>query len=54
MCNIEELVGPNLQEVFAKYQQYHFSNSTIALIGIQVVKEGHGSSKSFKVFIKLV
>jgi hypothetical protein len=37
MYSIEELVGPSLQEVFTKYQQSHFSHSTIALIGLQVV-----------------
>jgi serine/threonine protein kinase len=39
MYNVEELVGPSLQEVFTKYQQSHFSASTIALIGLQVLKK---------------
>lgn len=48
MYNIEELVGPSLQEVFVKYQQSTFSPSTIALIGIQVVRFAKTAQKAPK------
>lgn len=48
MCSIEELVGPNLHEVFTKYQQNSFSISTIALIGLQIVCFFHTAQKASK------
>ena len=46
MCSIEELVGPSMHEVFTNYQQNQFSNSTIALIGLQVVVSPHVAEKT--------